>query len=95
MYKGLEPPEPKHQRGSSAMSIQGQIPQRQRRRLHRHWRKTRSRIEALRCRVLRLSHEGYSVVKFAERVDCARATVYRTVYRYEEMGESGVIDRSR
>lgn len=29
----------------------------------------------------------------ATLVDCVRATVYRTVYRYEEMGEASVIDQ--
>jgi len=75
------------------MSILVCLPRRQRRWLRRRLRKTRSRIEALRCRVLLLLYQGYSVVEVAERVDCVRATVYRTVYRYEELGELAVIDQ--
>lgn len=57
------------------------------------FRKTKSRIEALRCRVLLLLHEGRTVLEVATLVDCVRATVYRTVYRYEELGEASVLDQ--
>lgn len=75
------------------MSIQGQIPRCQRRRLQRILRKTRCRITALRCRVLLLLHAGQCVAAVAACVDCVRATVYRTVYRYETLGEDSVIDQ--
>ncbi|MGH8611149.1 MAG: terminase gpP N-terminus-related DNA-binding protein [Gammaproteobacteria bacterium] len=60
------------------MSIPVQLRHRSRRRVRR-LRKIRSRIQSLRCRVL--LHQGYCVATFAEMLDCARATVYRTVYR--------------
>ena len=75
------------------MSIEVSLPRAQRQRLKKVLRKTRSRIEALRCRVLLLLHEGRAVSEVATLVDCVRATVYRTVYRYEEMGEMSVIDQ--
>jgi len=56
-------------------------------------RKTKSRIEALRARVLLLLHEGYAASEVAERADCVRATVYRTVYRFEELGEASLHDQ--
>ena len=75
------------------MSIEVILPRAQRRRLKKVLRKTPSRIEALRCRVLLLLHECRPVSEVATLVDCVRATVYRTVYRYEEMGEASVIDQ--
>ena len=43
-----------------------------------------------------LLHEGYPVSEVASRVGCVRATVYRTVYRFEELGENSLRDqRSR
>lgn len=56
-------------------------------------RKTASRIEAMRCRVLLLLHQGRAAAEVAAFVDCARATVYRTVYRYEELGEASIADQ--
>ena len=75
------------------MSIEVFLPRAQLRRLKKVLRKTQSRIEALRCRVLLLLHERRAVSQVATLVGCARATVYRTVYRYEEMGEASVIDQ--
>lgn len=54
--------------------------------------KTRCRIEALRARVLLLLHGGYDPSVVAEMTGCARATVYRTVYRFEDLGEGGLVD---
>jgi len=65
----------------------------QRRRMQTLLRKTKSRIEALRVRVLLLLHEQEPVAEVARRVGCVRATVYRTVYRFEELGEDGLVDR--
>jgi len=56
-------------------------------------RKTKSRIVALRCRVLLLLHDGHSAAEVAERVGCVRATVYRTVYRFEALGEQAIHDQ--
>ena len=75
------------------MSIEVFLPRAQRQRFKRMLRKTRSRIEALRCRVLLLLHEQRPVSEVATLVGCVRATVYRTAYRYEEMGEASVIDQ--
>lgn len=69
------------------------LPRAQRRRLERQSRKTPDKFEAMRCRILLLLHEGHSVRGVVERVDCARATVYRTVYRFEDRGEAGLTDR--
>ena len=75
------------------MSIEVILPRAQRRRLKKVLRNTPSRIEARRCRVLLLRYECRPVSEVATLVDCVRATVYRTVYRYEEMGEASVIDQ--
>jgi transposase len=58
-------------------------------------RKTRSRIEALRARILLLLHVGVVPGTVAELAGCARATVYRTLYRFEDLGEDSVFDRRR
>ena len=55
--------------------------------------KTPSRIEALRARVLLLLHGGLDPSEVATIAGCARATVYRTVYRFEDLGEDGLLDR--
>lgn len=75
------------------MSIDVSLPRGQRRRMQKVLRKTKSRIEALRARVLLLLHEGYAASEVAERADCVRATVYRTVYRFEELGEASLHDQ--
>lgn len=75
------------------MSIEVCLPRAQCRRLKKVLRKTQSRIEALRCRVLLLLHDGHAAAEVATVVDCVRATVYRTVYRYEALGEASIIDR--
>jgi transposase len=56
-------------------------------------RKTRSRIEALRARILLLLHEGLVPSVVAEMAGCARATVYRTLYRFEDLGEDSLLDQ--
>jgi len=56
-------------------------------------RKTRSCIEALRARVLLLLHEGVVPGVVAEVAGCARATVYRTLYRFEDLGEDALLDQ--
>lgn len=75
------------------MNIALVLPRAQRRRLERQSRKTPDKFEAMRCRILLLLHAGHSVRGVVERVDCARATVYRTVYRFEDRGEEGLTDR--
>lgn len=75
------------------MNITLVLPRSQRRRIERRFRKTRDRIEAMRCQILLLLHDGHSAGDITERVRCARATVYRTLYRFEELGEAGLSDR--
>jgi putative transposase len=61
--------------------------------MQRLLRKTRSRIEALRARILLLLDEGVVPGVVAEMAGSARATVYRTLYRYEDLGEEALFDR--
>jgi transposase len=56
-------------------------------------RKSKSRVEALRCRIMLLLHERAPVVEVAQMVGCVRATVYRTVYRFEALDEASLVDR--
>ena len=75
------------------MSIELELPRGQRRRFETILRKSRSRIEALRARILLLVHEARPVTDIAERAGCVRATIYRTVYRFRELGEASVHDQ--
>lgn len=77
------------------MNINPRIDRGQRRRMKRLLQKTSSRIEALRARVLLLLHGGLEPSQVAETVGCARATVYRTLYRYEDLGEEALFDRRK
>ena len=67
----------------------------QRRAMERLMRATSNRFEALRCRILLLLDEGRSVIETAQATNCVRATVYRTVYRFEELGEEGLLDQRK
>lgn len=67
----------------------------QRGRIEGLYRETSSRVEAKRCRILLLLDEGYSVNEVVERAACVRATVYRTVYRFEDIGEAGLLDKRK
>jgi len=75
------------------MTIHVRLPRAQLRRMRRRLRKTRCRIEALRCRVLILLHEGFSAGSVSEVTGCVRAMVYRTLYRFEDLGEDGLRDQ--
>ena len=75
------------------MTISLRLDRGQRRRMMRLLRKTHSRIEALRARVLLLLDEGVVPGVVAEMVGCARATVYRTLYRFEDLGEDALLDQ--
>lgn len=75
------------------MSIDVSMPRGQRRRMQKVLRKTKSRIEALRARILLLLHDGYTAHEAASVAGCVRATVYRTVYRFEELGEAALRDQ--
>ena len=54
--------------------------------------RTRSRVEAVRCRAVLLLDRGDSVAEVERKIGCARATVYRTCYRFEESGMDGLLD---
>jgi transposase len=54
--------------------------------------KTRSRVEAMRCRIVLLLDAGDAVLEVERKVGCARATVYRTAYRVEDAGLEGLLD---
>src|SRR5512141_2827667 len=75
------------------MTISLRLGRAQRRRMKRLLQKTRSRIEALRARVLLLLHEGHEPSVVATIAGCARATVYRTLYRFEDLGEDALLDQ--
>lgn len=64
----------------------------QRREIQTRMNATSNRFEALRCRIILLLDEGYCVNEVAGLAGCARATVYRTVYRFEDEGEQGLCD---
>jgi len=46
----------------------------------------------MRCRILLLLPARWAVSLIAAVVGCARATVYRTLYRFEDWGEVGLQD---
>jgi len=59
-------------------------------------RATSNKYEAQRCRIVLLLSDGESPSEVARMVGCVRATVYRTIYRFEEENEDGLLDgRSR
>ena len=74
------------------MSIEAHLLRPQRRRLVRMTRKSRCVLEVERARIMLLLHEGIPVVEVARMVGWVRATVYRTVSRYEELSEESVRD---
>jgi transposase len=65
----------------------------QRRRIEFRLKKTRVRIEALRCQILLLLSSGESPAQIHQRLGCARATIYRTIYRFEDLGEKSLFDQ--
>jgi len=65
----------------------------QRRRIEGRFRKTRNHIEATGCRILLLLNSGHTASSASQVVGCARATIYRTVYRFEELREAGLSDQ--
>lgn len=65
----------------------------QRRQVECMYRETANRVEAKRCRILLLLAQGFGVSEVVERIGCVRATVYRTLYRWQDDGEAGLLDR--
>lgn len=77
------------------MKIQVKLRVAQRKKIEKFMKRTSSRISALRCRILLLLHRGVSAQETAAICGCARATVYRTLYRFNELGELGIWDLRR
>jgi transposase len=75
------------------MTISLRLDRGQRRRMTRLLRKTHSRIEALRARILLLLDQGVVPGVVAEMAGSARATVYRTLYRFGDLGEDSLLDQ--
>ena len=66
------------------MSIGLSLSDSQRRMIQSMKRKTRSRVEAMRCRIILLLDDGEAVSRLSAMVDCVRSTVYTTLYRFED-----------
>jgi len=56
-------------------------------------RDTKSRVEAQRCRIVLLLAAGESPGAVSEKVGCVRSTVYSTLYRFEDEGIEGLLDK--
>jgi transposase len=68
----------------------------QRAEIQRLKRCTNKKVEALRCQILLLLDDGLCVKEVSKCVGCVRATVYRTIYRFEDEDVEGIVDgRSR
>ena len=72
------------------MPVYVRLPQGQCGWIRKRLRKTTNHIEAVRCRVLLLLHERWAASLIAVVVGCVRATVCRTLYRFEDYGEAGL-----
>ena len=77
------------------MSIGLSLSDSQRRMIQSMKRKTRSRVEAMRCRIILLLDDGEAVSRLSAMVDCVRSTVYTTLYRFEDEGMDGLLDKRR
>ena len=77
------------------MSIGLSLSDSQRRMIQSMKRKTRSRVEAMRCRIILLLDDGEAVSRLSAMVDCVRSTVYTTLYRFEDAGMDGLLDKRR
>jgi transposase len=75
------------------MKVHVRLYRAQRRRIEKRLRRTLNRIEAVRCRVLLLLDRGQEVGVVAHLVGCVRATVYRCLYRFEDLGEDALLDQ--
>lgn len=57
------------------------------------FRETRSRVEAMRCRIILLLAQEDSAREVQQKVGCVRSSVYTTFYRFEEQGVDGLRDK--
>jgi len=55
--------------------------------------RTKSRIEAQRCRIALLLAQGNPPKQVQEKVGCVRSTIYMTAYRIEDEGLDGLLDK--
>lgn len=78
--------------GFPSMNITLSLYRAQRRRIECRLSKTRDRIETLRCQILLLLNSGETPGTIFRKLNCARATVYRTLYRFENLGEQSLTD---
>jgi len=74
------------------MKIRIPLSESQRRRIEELMRKTRSRVEAQRCRIVLLLAEGHGIQRVRDMVGCVRSTLYTTLYRFEDAGMDGLLD---
>ncbi len=55
--------------------------------------KTKSRVEAQRCRIVLLFADDNTPAQVQEKVGCVRSSVYTTLYRFEEEAMEGLRDK--
>jgi len=77
------------------MSIGLSLTNAQRQRIEEMKRKTSSRVEATRCRIILLLDAKEPVSRISLLVDCVRSTVYTTLYRFEDEGFGSLLDKRR
>lgn len=75
------------------MFVHGRLPRPVRRRIIRLDRKTRNSDLRIRCRVVLKVAEGQSARAAALALGCAPSTAWRACRRFQEDGESGLLDR--
>jgi len=75
------------------MKIKVELPDVQHREIELMMGKTKSRVEALRCRIVLLVSQGFPVTEVSRVAGCVRSTVYRVLYRFADDGITGLIDR--
>jgi len=75
------------------MKIRVQLGTEQQYEIAKMMQKTKSRVEALRCRIILLLAGGESPGEVQQRVGCVRSTVYTTLYRFEDEDTDGLRDK--
>ena len=75
------------------MKIHVRLPETQRVELEKMMLRTKSRVEAQRCRIILLLAERNKPAQVQQKVGCVRSTVYTTLYRFEDEGMDGLRDK--
>src|SRR5690242_15556218 len=75
------------------MTVRLRLLRGQRRRMIRLLKKTNSKLEASRARILLLLHDQVSPSQIARLVACARSHVYHTLARFDSLGELALYDQ--